>query len=801
MNKTQPITAICLGILLLASPTQAIASNVGSISGKVIDKETKEPLPSVNILIKGTQLGSATNENGQYLIFPLSPGDYKIIATMIGYTAVTKDIVISEGEISNLNFSLLVNPIEIGGVVVTGTRTPRYIKDVPVRTEVITSRQLEMKEAPSLYEALDGTPGIRVEQQCSYCNFSILRMQGLESGHVQVLIDGEPTFSGLASVYGLQQLTTSNIDRIEIVKGAGSALYGSSAIGGVINIISKEPTAQPSLESKISIGTDNTNQFSLSAGRRMAKTDMILTAQKNTGGEIDEDGDGFTDRVKSDNLSLGLKLHFNNILGNDRFSLSGTSLNEQRQGGDLSMWENPFAEGSENIKTTRYEAGIGYKNNLTCNSEISINFAYSLHNRNATNDAFLGDYMATHGDTIPSVDEMQPYLADENLYVVGANYGHTFGFNHILLGGQYTYNKLDESGRYVIVDEENENYGGTYTSMSEKYAHDYSVYIQDEISLLKDIVEIVIGARYDKHQSKDEFGGSGDVAPQDKIAIDYDETVISPRGAVMIKMTPQLTIRGSAGTGFRVPYGFSEDLHLCSGSPRINKPADLKPEKSMSFNFGADYSTTKYNISLNLFRTNLQDKIGFADASEASAQLGYTYEWENIGKAYTQGVETGIKVAPLSILSFDLNVAYTDAQYENPRGDWTNHPVHGNKYAEDSKYISRVPGITGGIELDFSPGMWDMVMDADYTGRMYIDYCKDDEVTDHESYIKHTDPFWIFNARLARDFRLQNTTLSLFAGAKNIFDYVQEERHPDDAAFMYAPFTGRTIYGGLKIKI
>lgn len=801
MNKIQPITAICLGILLLALPTQVIASDVSSIGGTVIDKQTGNPLSSVNILIKGTQLGLATNENGQYLISPLSPGNYKIIATMIGYSAVAKDVVVSAGEIANLNFELVVNPIEVGGVVVTGTRTPRYIKDAPVRTEVITSRQFEMKEAANLYEALDGAPGIRVEQQCSYCNFSILRVQGLESGHVQVLIDGEPTFSGLASVYGLQQLSSGNIDRIEIVKGAGSALYGSSAIGGVINIISKEPTAQPSLESKIGIGTDNTNQFILSASRRTAKTDMILTAQKNTSGEIDEDGDGFTDRVKSDNLSLGLKLHFNNIFGNDRFSLRGVTLNEQRQGGDLSMWENPFVEGSENIKTTRYETGVGYKNTITPNSEVNINFAYTLHNRNATNDAFLGDYIATHGDTMPSVDEMQPYIADENLYVVGANYGYTFGFNHILLGGQYTYNRLDESGRYVIVDEEDENYGGTYTSISEKYAHDYGVYIQDEISLLKDIVEIVLGTRYDKHQSKDEFGGSGDIAPQEKIAIEYDETAISPRGAVMIRMAPQLTIRGSAGTGFRVPYGFSEDLHLCSGSPRVNKPADLKPEKSISFNFGADYSTSRFNINLNLFRTNLKNKIGFADASEASAQLGYTYEWENIGKAYSQGIESGTKVALLSILSFDLNFAYTDAQYENPREDWVDHPIHGNKYAEDSKYISRVPQITGGIQLDFAPGMWDMVMDADYTGRMYIDYCKDEEVTDPESYIKHTDSFWVFNVRLARDFRLQSITLSLFAGSKNIFDYVQEERHPDDAAFMYAPFTGRTIYGGLKIKI
>jgi outer membrane receptor for ferrienterochelin and colicins len=478
MNKKEMIVIIIV-MLISILPIDAMAGETGGISGTVTDKDTGRPLSLVNIIVKKTQLGSASDEMGRYQISHISPGKYSIVATMIGYSAVTKDVVVTEGEIANLDFELEENPIEVGGVVVTGTRTPRYIKDMPVRTEVITSRQLEMKEAPNLYEALDGMPGIRVEQQCSYCNFSVLRVQGLESGHVQILVDGQPTYSGLASVYGLQQVTAGNIDRIEIVKGAGSALYGSSAIGGVVNIISKEPTAEPSLESTINIGSDNTNQFGLFASRRMGRTDMILTAQKNTGDEIDEDGDGFTDRVKSDNLSLGLKLHFNNFLGDDHFSLSGSTLNEQRQGGNLDMWENPFAEGSENIKTTRYVGGVGYKNNITSHSEININFVYCLHNRNATNDAFLGDYMITHGDTMPPVDEMQPYLAEENLYVVGANYRHTFGFNHILFGGQYSYNGLEESGRYVIVDENDENYGETYTSISDKHAHDYGIYCGD----------------------------------------------------------------------------------------------------------------------------------------------------------------------------------------------------------------------------------------------------------------------------------------------------------------------------------
>ncbi|MCD6413548.1 MAG: TonB-dependent receptor, partial [Elusimicrobia bacterium] len=153
--------------------------------------------------------------------------------------------------------------LELEEVVITGTKTERKLKDVPVRTEIITAKEIEEKGAASLYEALEGIPGIRVEQQCSYCNFSIVRMQGMAAGHVQVLIDGQPIFSGLAGVYGLQQIPTANIERIEIVKGAGSALYGASAIAGVINIITKKPEKEPEVEVSASFGEHKTNKYTI----------------------------------------------------------------------------------------------------------------------------------------------------------------------------------------------------------------------------------------------------------------------------------------------------------------------------------------------------------------------------------------------------------------------------------------------------------------------------------------------------------------------------------------------------------
>jgi outer membrane receptor for ferrienterochelin and colicins len=657
---------------------------------------------------------------------------------------------------------------------------------------------LEEKGAATLYEALEGIPGIRVEQQCSYCNFSIVRMQGLESGHLQILIDGQPLFSGLAGVYGLQQVPTANIERIEVVKGAGSALYGSSAIAGVINIITKKPTKEPMVKVTSSFGTAKTNAYTIAASTREENMDIMVTAQKNTGDEIDEDGDGNTDRVKSDNVAGGVIVNWYDMFGDDRLTLTGRTTNETRQGGELTndAWKNPFAGGSENIETTRYEAGIGYKKELLNGGEIGVNLAYCGHHRDATNDAFLGDYEGIHG-TVPPVDEMEPYRADETLYVADLSYTHPLGERHRLLGGaQYSKNELKEWGKYIVIDETDPLYGETYRSESKKHADDFGVYLQDEF-FITEALELVLGARYDTHSSSDDFGGSGKAAPLGRVKLDYDESAFNPRLALMYKASPNLTIRTSAGTGFRVPYSFSEDLHLCSGSPRVNKPAGLDPEKSVSLNLGADYATRKYAVSANIFRTDLTDKIGFVDASEASKRLGYTYEWANVGDAYTQGIELGTSLGGLLPKDFDLdlNLAYTDAQYEDEREDWVeNHP----EYAGDSKYIPRVPAVTGGIKLGYRPGNWTAVLDCVYTGSMYIDYCKDEDIEQPESYIKHTDGFLVVNTKIARSCPQAGITLSV--GAKNLFDYVQDEKHPDDAAFMWAPYTGRVIYGGMEVS-
>jgi len=243
------------------------------------------------------------------------------------------------------------------------------------------------------------------------------------------------------------------------------------------------------------------------------------------------------------------------------------------------------------------------------------------------------------------------------------------------------------------------------------------------------------------------------------------------------------------GTGFRAPYGFSEDLHLCSGSPRVWKSADLKGERAVSFNLSADYYGHDLQLSANLFRTNLSDKIEFAPASEEVRKLGYTYQWENVDDAYVQGVELTAKWNPARNLKTGLNWTFNQGKYKHVRADWADTP-----YAEASKKISRFPSMTGDLNIEYTPGTWTFTVLGSLQGKMYIDYMKNEEVAEK---IKETSPFMVFNVRAAKQLGM----FSVYAGGKNIFSYIQDEKHTDNAAFMYAPVYGATWYVGASVNI
>ena len=799
-------------ILILFTATQISSQEKtdAMLFGDVKSSASGEHIPYVSIIIKGTNYGTTTDGSGHFKMANLPLGKLIFRAQCVGYKSQELEATMEKGKTTELYFELEEDVLNLEQVVVTGTRTEHYVKDVPIKTEVITDKLIENKNAATIYEALEGTPGIRVESQCQYCNFTMVRMQGLGAEHTQVLINGQPIYSGLAGVYGLQQLSTVDVDRIEVVKGAGSALYGSSAVAGAINIITKEPSFVPLVKAGVQFGNYNTNQYDVSASIRNEKGDIGLTifAQKVTGDAVDETGEGLTqsevenkdgisDRVASNLTNAGFGLFINNpLLGNDKLVLRGKSIYEKRQGGtmDDDYYENPLTDGTESITTDRYEAELEYKKYVGSNSELNLSVAYANHNREATNDSYLGDYMGTHDDNVPDLRDMRPYLADENSVTATITFATKLGNHNLLFGAQSYFDNLDESGMYVVVDEESNYYGESYKSTSKKSATELGAFIQDEW-LVTDKFTIVPGVRVDFHNSEEEYNADRQVFETTLFPkTEFDETSVNPRVALKYELSDQFILRANAGTGFRAPYGFSEDLHLCSGSPRVWKSSDLNPETSVSYNLAADYYGNNIKVSANLFRTDLKDKIGFIDASDAVSALGYDYQWENIDDAFVQGIELSVAANVARDFGVNVDFTYNQGEYDNVREDWT-----GTQYEDDSKYISRFPQTTGNLTVEYTPYDWSIMLTGSFQGTMYVDYYNEeiDPAVGDQSKIKETDPFVIFNAKVSK----QLGQFKIYGGVDNIFNYVQDEKHLDDAAFMYAPVFGTMYYGGVSIEL
>jgi len=800
---------ILLIVILMPVFVPAQSLTDAMLFGDVKSTADGRHLPFINIVVRDTRLGTSTDASGHFKLANLPLGRQVIVIQGMGFKRAEREVYMEPGKSVQLFVELDPDAMNLEQVVITGTRTPHFIKDVPVRTEVLTARAIENKNAHTLYDALEGVPGVRVENQCQSCNFTMIRMHGLGAEHTQVLVDGLPLYSGLAGVYGLQQMSTLDIDRVEVVKGAGSALYGSSAVAGAINLVSKEPSMVPSTTAEVAAGSHNMGKYSLNSSLRNEKGNLGLSiyAQRYSEGAIDETGPGFTreevkvkdgvsDRVETrlDNAGFGL-FAGNTLFEGDKLVLKGRLTDEFRRGGILTddVYKNPYTEGTENILTQRYETSLSYRFRPRVNSEASFTIAWANHNREATNDTYLADFMSANNGQSPDVSTFRPYLAHENHLTASFSYGLQLGQHNLMAGVQYNGNRLEESGMYVVLDTLALLYGSPYRSLANKSADEWGFFVQDEWQISRRLVAVP-GVRADHHLSGEKYSADivinpGHVLPETRL----DQWSVNPRLAIKYDLSESLKLRAGIGTGFRAPYGFSEDLHLCSGSPRVWKSSALNPEKSVSLNFSVDYYGSHTALGANVFRTRLRDKIGFSNASAEIKSLGYDYQWENIDDAFVQGVELSVTARPAKTLELGLDVAFNQGEYDNERSDWA-----GTAYAGISRKISRFPANTAYLRLEYSPGSWVLSFNANYQGKMYIDYINEPENGAEDlSRIKETSPYILLNARVS----FKTGMFRVFAGVNNLTGYLQDERHLDDAAFLYAPVYGRLFSGGISYTI
>ena len=501
-----------------------------SISGRV--RSENGPLAFANIVVKNSNNGVIANEQGKYNILNLKAGAYTLEASYIGYKSSTLNVQIISKSIE-IDFDLEPSPV-LDEVVVTSTLRPVKRSESPIPVEVFTAAFLKKNPTANIFEALQTVNGVRPQLNCSVCNTGDIRINGLEGPYSLVLIDGMPIVSGLSTVYGFSGIPSALIDQVEIIKGPASSLYGSEAVGGLINIITKHPENTPLLFFD-SFLTD-WNEYNLDVGLKALLGDKISVLfgvnYFNYNNPIDNNNDNFTDLALQDRISVFQKWSFSRPK-NRLFSLAGRYFYEDRWGGEM-QWQSKNRGGTEvygeSIYTSRFELIGNYQ--LPLQEKLFFQFSYSDHDQNSV-----------YGDRY--------YLAKQRI-----------GFGQLLwdFSGPKSDWLIGLSARYNYYNDNT-----TVTNTADEIVVP-SLFVQNEMSLTKKH-KLLLGGRYD-----------------------YDNrhgSIFTPRLAFRYKPTEDDIFRVNAGTGFRIVNLFTEEHAALSGSRDLVIQNKLKPEQS--FNINANY--------------------------------------------------------------------------------------------------------------------------------------------------------------------------------------------------------------------
>lgn len=511
------------------------AQSTFSIKGYVLSEG--EPLPFANIYLENSTRGTITDEKGAFTINNLEPGKYTLAASFTGFVIQYKTIIIKNKSVS-VTFNLDEND-SLDEVIITGTLKPVSRLESPVPVEVYSSTFLKKNPTPNIFEALQLVNGVRPQLNCNICNTGDIHINGLEGPYTLVLIDGMPIVSGLSTVYGLSGIPNSLIEQIEIVKGPASSLYGSEAVGGLINVITKLPENAPlffadgfisgwgelnlDLGFKAKIGEKATVLF----GTNYFKFDEI----------IDNNGDNFTDLTLQDRISIFQKWDFKRSQ-NRKFSIAGRYFYEDRWGGEL-QWNKNFRGGDEvygeSIYTSRFELFGNYE--LPIAEKINFQFSYADHDQNSV-----------YGDT--------PYLAQQRIGFGQLVWDKTIDKHSLLFGSAFRYNYYNDN---------------TTATVNADEVTIPSVFFQDDISFNKKH-SLLLGTR-----------------------LDYDPRhgiIFTPRFAYRYKPSDDDIIRLNAGTGFRVVNLFTEEHAALTGARDVIITETLNPEAS--YNLTLNYLKKLY---------------------------------------------------------------------------------------------------------------------------------------------------------------------------------------------------------------
>ena len=581
--------------LFLLLPLVGISA---SITGEVRSAEDQGLVPGVYLTLLPGKATVISDPNGTYHFDGLDTGTYELSASMLGFQNYTSTLIITEADqVLEHRIVLQNHNFQLDEVVITGTLKEVSKSESAVPVEIYTEAFFKANPAPSIFESLQNVNGVRPQLNCNVCNTGDIHINGLEGAYTMVLIDGMPIVSGLSSVYGLTGIPQFLIERVEIVKGPASALYGSEAVGGIINVITKKPHLSPVLSVDV-MGT-SWQEISADVGAKygIKKMEGLLGVNYfNYQNPLDLNGDNFTDLTLQHRISVFNKLSFKRA-DHKAFTLAGRYVYEDRWGGQMD-WTPEFRGGSErygeSIYTRRWET-IGFYE-FPGKEKISVQLSANGHDQNSV-----------YGNTL--------YLANQNIYFGQLLWDKNLGKHSLLTGLAYRYNYYDDNTPATFNSDKNQNQASSF--------HLPGVFMQDEISLSTQN-KILLGLRYDWNSNHG--------------------TILTPRiNYKWQSKSKKDVLRLSMGSGYRVVNVFTEDHAALTGARQVIIAEDLLPERSYNINLNwvkkmLWLDQIFIGIDASAFYTYFTNKI-FPDYEANVNQIIY----DNLdGYGYSQGISTNI---------------------------------------------------------------------------------------------------------------------------------------------------------------
>lgn len=755
----------------------AIEKNTdANVYGHVINKSSGEHLPFVTIQLKGTTIVTTTDHTGHYFLKNLPEGTFTVVVKMVGYKTQEKKVAIKHDATQELNFALASDDVDLDEVVVSANRNETQRRLAPNLVNVIGGKLFDITQSTCLAQGLNFQPGVRTEDNCQNCGFTQVRINGLDGHYSQILVDSRPVFSSLNGVYGLEQIPANMIDRVEVVRGGGSALFGASAIGGTINIITKEPIRNSAsfghtfMSQGGSTSFDNVTTGNVSLVTDDNKAGIYAYGQTRTRQGYDYDGDVYTELPELNNQTFGLNSYLR-LSPYSKLSLQYHGIHEFRRGGnklDQAPHEANIAEQAEhNIQ------GGGLTYNFYSPDEKNRLSAYFSFQTTARKSYYGGIGEGTDED-IETAENA--YGTTHNFtYVAGTQYVRSFDKllfmpSDLTLGAEYSYDGIKD----VILG---------YDRNFKQDVRIGSFFFQNEWKNKQ--WSFLLGGRLDKHNL-------------------VDHVIFSPRANLRFNPTENVNLRITYAGGFRAPQAFDEDLHVgvVGGERLVTVLAkNLKEERSNSFSVSADLYHKFGNVQTNLliegFYTDLNNVFALRQLDQPDAQGNTVQERYNAYGAKVLGLNIEGKAMFTRWFSLQAGLTLQQSHYDEAIA-W-NDEVPEQKY----KKMMRTPNTYGYFTASFTPvKRFTASVTGNYTGSMLVGHSAGSGV--EKPVAVNTPKFMEVNMKLSYDFPIYKyLTLQVNGGIQNITNAYQKDFDKGwnrDSNYIYGPSLPRSYYVGVKIS-